>query len=154
MLLRLKLRRVLNLVSPGLSHHNMFISLKMTQHHLNTRQEKTQPTEFYRPLSVWPAESWCWRYSKTCMFVCTWRQACCGARLVPPPTVPSSIEGMVQLMYKSSRVGPVASIRVMQLLLVTVWAGSWRTRTHTHTHKQTILTQKNIETHTLMHSIS
>lgn len=40
----------------------------------------------------------------------TCRQACCGDRLVPPPTVPSSIEGIVQLMYRSSPPGPTASI--------------------------------------------
>ena len=55
---------------------------------------------------------------------CTCRQDCCGARLVPPPTVPSSIEGMVQLIYRSSPSGPTCSIRVIQLLLPTVWAGS------------------------------
>ena len=45
--------------------------------------------------------------------------------MVPPPTVPSSMEGMVQLMYRSSPPGPDASIWVMQLELPTVWAGSW-----------------------------
>lgn len=54
----------------------------------------------------------------------TLRQACCAVRIVPPPTVPTSIHGMVQLMYRSSWVGPVASIRVIQLLLATHWAGS------------------------------
>lgn len=47
-----------------------------------------------------------------------------GGRTVPPPTVPSSIEGIVQLMYKSLWVGPVASIRVRQLELAMFWAGS------------------------------
>lgn len=54
----------------------------------------------------------------------TCRQACCGGRMVPPPTVPSSMEGMVQLMYRSFPSGPAGSIRVMQLLLPTDWAGS------------------------------
>lgn len=81
-----------------------------------------------------------------CGCVCTWRQACWGGRLVPPPTVPSSIEGMVQLMYRSSPVGPDASIRVMQLLLPTDWAGSWRSHTHTHsTHTLTNETQHQTE---------
>ncbi|TNN33310.1 hypothetical protein EYF80_056529 [Liparis tanakae] len=48
------------------------------------------------------------------------KRACCGARLVPPPTVPSSMEGMVQVMYRSAPSGPAASIWVMQLELPTV----------------------------------
>lgn len=51
---------------------------------------------------------------------------------MPPPTVPNSIEGMVQLMYRSSPVGPDASIRVMQLLLPTDWAGSYRTEAYAY----------------------
>lgn len=38
------------------------------------------------------------------------------------------MEGMVQLMYRSSPAGPAASICVMQLALPTVWAGSWNGR--------------------------
>lgn len=38
------------------------------------------------------------------------------------------MEGMVQLMYRSSPAGPAASICVMQLALPTVWAGSWKSR--------------------------
>lgn len=46
--------------------------------------------------------------------------------MVPPPTVPISIDGMVQLIYKSSLVGPLASIKVIQFELPTFWAASWR----------------------------
>lgn len=54
----------------------------------------------------------------------TCKQACCGNRLVPPPTVPISIEGIVQLMYRSSLVGPLSSISVMQLELPIFCAAS------------------------------
>lgn len=60
----------------------------------------------------------------------TLRQACWAGRMVPPPTVPTSIQGMVQLMYRSSWVGPVASIKVIQLLLATHWAGSCKILTN------------------------
>lgn len=95
----------------------------------------------------------CLKHVCMCVCVCTWRQACWGGRLVPPPTVPSSIEGMVQLMYRSSPVGPDASIRVMQLLLPTDWAGSWRTHTHS-THTLTRETEDGIEVNQVIHYIS
>lgn len=56
----------------------------------------------------------------------TCKQACCGSKLVPPPTVPISIDGIVQLMYRSSLVAPVRSIKVMQLELPTFCAASFR----------------------------
>lgn len=65
----------------------------------------------------------------------TCRHARCGGRLVPPPTVPSSMEGIVQLMYRSSPSGPAASICVMQLELPTVWAGSWHIQ-NSHINQQ------------------
>merc|ERR1719419_163608 len=52
------------------------------------------------------------------------RQAACGGRTVPPPIVPTSMEGIVQLMKRSSPFSPVGSSTVIQLELHTVWAGS------------------------------
>uniref|UniRef100_A0A1A9ZMB7 Uncharacterized protein n=1 Tax=Glossina pallidipes TaxID=7398 RepID=A0A1A9ZMB7_GLOPL len=53
------------------------------------------------------------------------RQAPCAGKQVPPPTVPTSSDGIVQVMYKSSLLSPRHAIRVEQLLDVTFWAGSW-----------------------------
>lgn len=61
-----------------------------------------------------------------CLIHHTCKQACWGSRLVPPPTVPISIDGMVQLIYKSSFVGPLASIKVIQFELPTFCAASWK----------------------------
>ena len=47
----------------------------------------------------------------------TLRQAACGGSMVPPPTVPISMEGIVQEMCRSSPVGPLRSSNVMQLEL-------------------------------------
>lgn len=55
----------------------------------------------------------------------TCRQADCGGSTVPPPTVPISMDGIVQLMNRSSFVSPVTSISVMQLELEIFWAGSY-----------------------------
>ena len=54
----------------------------------------------------------------------TLRQADWGGSMVPPPTVPISMEGMVQVMYRSSPLVPAFSIRVMQFELATFCAGS------------------------------
>lgn len=54
----------------------------------------------------------------------TFKQAACGGSTVPPPTVPTSIDGIVQLICKSSSLTPVPSINVIQLLLSTTWAAS------------------------------
>ena len=48
-----------------------------------------------------------------------------AGRNVPPPTVPTSREGMVQLIYRSWLRGPPLSKMVIQLELHTTWAGSW-----------------------------
>lgn len=77
--------------------------------HLKTRQTDRQ-VKLHSSTKMPPTKSNLWGYI-TC------RQACCGGRLVPPPTVPSSMEGMVQLMYRSSPSGPADSIWVMQLEL-------------------------------------
>ena len=53
----------------------------------------------------------------------TSRQALCALRTVPPPMVPISIEGIVHETWRSPF--PRASIRVIQLELPTVCAGSW-----------------------------
>lgn len=66
----------------------------------------------------------------------TCKQACCGSKLVPPPTVPISIEGIVQLMYRSSLVEPVRSIKVMQLELPTFCAASFRSGRREKTQNQ------------------
>lgn len=58
----------------------------------------------------------------------TLRQVAWGERMVPPPTVPISMEGMVQEMVRSSPLAPLRSIRVMQLELATFCAGSWVTK--------------------------
>ncbi|KNC29763.1 hypothetical protein FF38_05226 [Lucilia cuprina] len=49
----------------------------------------------------------------------------CPGKPVPPPTVPTSREGIVQVIYKSSLFSPQHSIPVEQLLDVTFCAGSW-----------------------------
>ena len=56
----------------------------------------------------------------------TCRQADWAGRKVPPPTVPTSMEGMVQETLKSAPSWPQGSIRVRQLELPTFWAGSYR----------------------------
>lgn len=54
------------------------------------------------------------------------RQAAWAGRIVPPPTVPTSREGIVQEMKRSFPSSPHGSMRVMQLLLPTFCAGSWQ----------------------------
>ena len=39
---------------------------------------------------------------ETLKLVCTLRHAACGGRTVPPPTVPTSTDGMVQLGKKTN----------------------------------------------------
>lgn len=70
------------------------------------------------------SQNWAWGHWSLCPMCLTCRHACWGSRLVPPPTVPISIDGMVQLIYKSSFVGPLASIKVIQFELPTFCAAS------------------------------
>merc|ERR1712232_523584 len=56
-------------------------------------------------------------------FPIAFRQAACAGNEVPPPTVPTSIEGIVQLIQRSPSF--VSSNIVRQLLLSTFCAGSW-----------------------------
>ena len=57
----------------------------------------------------------------TCIhvYVLTFKHDNCGGKNVPPPTVPTSNEGMVQLIYKSSLRDPALSSIVIQLELPT-----------------------------------
>ena len=59
-----------------------------------------------------------------CVCVFTLRQAACADSTVPPPTVPISSEGIVTDIRRSSPEGPPFSVRVIQLELPTVCAGS------------------------------
>lgn len=56
------------------------------------------------------------------------RQEAWAGRVVPPPIVPISMEGIVQVTYRSLPSSPHGSIRVMQLLLPTFCAGSWNNK--------------------------
>ena len=47
----------------------------------------------------------------------TSRHDACGGNTVPPPIVPTSMDGILQLMYRSSPLGPRGSMIVMQLEL-------------------------------------
>ena len=49
-----------------------------------------------------------------------------AGRTVPPPTVPTSMEGMVHETRRSAPSRPHGSISVRQLELPTFWAGSYR----------------------------